>query len=243
MMTNEIILTISLVVLFGSVILFYRLFGKMGLYCMTVFATIVANIEVLLLVDAFGMEMTLGNILFAMTFLVTDILSENEGKRAANLSVVIGVATCILFIVVSQSWMWYVPSPNDWAQPSFRAIFTNTPRMMLASLLVYAIAQAFDVWLYHTWWKLSTRKTGDKHKYLWLRNNGSTMVSQLLNTVLFTVFAFAGTYDIKTMVNIVLSSYVIFVVTSLADTPILYWARRLKEQGKDGIWTAEQAAS
>ncbi|MBS5150552.1 MAG: queuosine precursor transporter [Butyricicoccus pullicaecorum] len=234
-MTNELLLIFSLVMLFGSVLLFYRLFGKVGLYCMTVFATITANIEVLLLVDAFGMEMTLGNILFAMTFLITDILSENEGKRAANFSVAIGIGTCILFILLSQSWILYIPSVNDWAQPAFRTIFTNTPRMMLASLLVYAIAQIFDVWLYHAWWKLSTRKTGDSHKYLWLRNNGSTMISQLLNTVLFTVFAFWGTYDMPTMVSIILSSYVIFVVTSLADTPILYWARKMKEQGKDGL--------
>ncbi|MFR4977896.1 MAG: queuosine precursor transporter [Butyricicoccus sp.] len=234
-MTNELILIVSLVLLFGSVLLFYRLFGKMGLYCMTVFATITANIEVLLLIDAFGMEMTLGNILFAMTFLITDILSENEGKRAANFSVAIGIGTCVLFILLSQSWLLYLPSVNDWAQPAFHTIFTNTPRMMLASLLVYAIAQIFDVWLYHTWWKLSTRWTGDSHKYLWLRNNGSTMISQLLNTVLFTIFAFWGTYDMPTMFSIILSSYVIFVVTSLADTPILYWARRMKEQGKDGL--------
>ncbi|MBS5144161.1 MAG: queuosine precursor transporter [Butyricicoccus pullicaecorum] len=234
-MTNELLLILSLVMLFGSILLFYRLFGKVGLYCMTVFATITANIEVLLLVDAFGMEMTLGNILFAMTFLITDILSENEGKRAANFSVAIGIGTCVLFILLSQSWMLYIPSVNDWAQPAFRTIFTNTPRMMLASLLVYAIAQIFDVWLYHAWWKFSTRRTGDSHKYLWLRNNGSTLISQLLNTVLFTAFAFWGTYDMPTMVSIILSSYVIFVVTSLADTPILYWARKMKEQGKDGL--------
>lgn len=234
-MTNELLLILSLVMLFGSILLFYRLFGKVGLYCMTVFATITANIEVLLLVDAFGMEMTLGNILFAMTFLITDILSENEGKRAANFSVAIGIGTCVLFILLSQSWMLYIPSVNDWAQPAFRTIFTNTPRMMLASLLVYAIAQIFDVWLYHAWWKFSTRRTGDSHKYLWLRNNGSTLISQLLNTVLFTVFAFWGTYDMPTMVSIILSSYVIFVVTSLADTPILYWARKMKEWGKDGL--------
>lgn len=233
-MTNEVLLIVSLVVLYGSVLVFYRLFGKNGLYCVSVIATITANIEVLLLVDAFGMEMTLGNILFAMTFLITDILSENHGKHAANRAVIIGVATSILFLLVSQSWLLYVPSPNDWARPSFEAIFSNTPRMLLASLVVYAIAQVFDVWLYHAWWKLSTKKSGDSHKYLWLRNNGSTLVSQLLNSFLFTAFAFWGTYDLKTLFSIVLSSYVIFIVTSLADTPILYLARRMRECQKIG---------
>ena len=234
-MTNELLLIVSLIILFGSILVFYYLFGKAGMYCMTVIATVTANIEVLLLVNAFGMEMTLGNILFAMTFLVTDILSENEGKDSANLSVIVGIATCIMFILVSQSWMLYTPSPNDWAQPHFRAIFTNTPRMMIASLVVYAIAQVFDVWMYHTWWRLSTRLCGDSSKYLWLRNNGSTLLSQLLNSVLYTFFAFWGTYDFDTLLNIILSSYVIFIVTSLADTPVLYLSRRLKKCGKVGV--------
>lgn len=232
---NEFLLIASLIILFGSVLLFYYLFGKAGMYCMTVLATLTANIEVMLLIDAFGMEMTLGNILFAITFLVTDILSENEGKESANLSVIVGIATCTMFLLISQSWMLYTPSKNDWAQPYFTAVFTNTPRMMLASLVVYAIAQVFDVWMYHTWWRISTRLCGDSQKYLWLRNNGSTMLSQFLNSVLYTVFAFYGTYDNSTLIHITLSSYCIFIVTSLADTPVLYLSRRLKQQGKTGI--------
>ena len=80
-MPNELLLILSLFFLFGSVLVFYRLFGKLGLYVWTVIATIAANIEVLILVDAFGLEQTLGNVLFATTFLVTDILSENHSKK------------------------------------------------------------------------------------------------------------------------------------------------------------------
>ena len=83
-MRNEILLIASLFVIYGMVLLWYCLFGKKGLYCWTVLATIAANIEVMILVDAFGMEQTLGNILFASTFLTTDILSEIEGKKSAN---------------------------------------------------------------------------------------------------------------------------------------------------------------
>lgn len=227
---NELLLIVSMVLLYGSVLLFYRLFGRAGMYCFTVFATIAANIEVLILVDAFGMEMTLGNILFATTFLVTDILSETEGKKPAQKAVVIGIVTCVLFILVSQSWLLYRPSANDWAMPAMQTIFANTPRMMLSSLLVYAIAQGFDVWMYHFWWRLTTGKTGDSRRFLWLRNNGSTLLSQLLNTVLYTLFAFWGTYTADTLVSIILSSYVIFVVTSLADTPIVYLARYIHDQ-------------
>lgn len=229
-MRNELLLFVSLVAVYGAVLLWYRLFGARGLTCFTVFATIAANIEVLLLVDAFGMEMTLGNILFSSTFLVTDILSEVSGKESANRAVKVGIATSVLFILVSQSWLLYQPSPNDLAAPAIRAVFSNTPRLMLASLLVYAVVQVFDVWAYHKWWAWTTRRFGDPRRFLWLRNNASTLVSQLLNTFLFTFAAFFGVYELGTLFSIVLSSYVVFIVTSLADTPAVYLARRIHEK-------------
>ena len=112
-MRNEFLLILSLVFIYTCVVLFYRFLGKAGLYCWTVLATIAANIEVLIVVNAFGMEQTLGNILFASTFLVTDILSETEGKRAANKAVLIGILTSGIFILISQSWMLYTPNANE----------------------------------------------------------------------------------------------------------------------------------
>ena len=125
-----------------------------------------------------------------------------------------------------------MPSANDWVMPSMEAVFSNTPRMMLSSLAVYVIAQNFDVWLYHKWWALTEKRTGDHRAFLWLRNNGSTLISQLLNTVLFTTFAFYGTYDWATLLSVAFSSYVIFIFTSLLDTPFVYAARRLHERKK-----------
>lgn len=229
-MTNELLLMLTLFLIFGLVTASYRFFGKTGLYCWTVFATLLANIEVLLMVNAFGMEMTLGNILFASTFLVTDILSEVAGKKQAQRAVNLGIVTSVCFIIISQSWLLYTPSETDWASPSFHTIFSNTPRLLLASLLVYAVSQKFDVWAYHKWWAYTTKKFGDSKKYLWLRNNGSTLISQLLNTVLYTFGAFLGMYDMATLISICLSSYVIFIFTSLLDTPFVYLARKISAQ-------------
>lgn len=231
-MNNELLLVLSLIVIYGGVLVMYRLFGKTGLYCCTVFATITANIEVLLMVDAFGMEQTLGNILFASTFLVTDILSENEGKKEARTAVNIGIATSIAFIIISQSWLLYTPAESDWARESFQTIFSNTPRLMIVSLVVYAICQRFDVWAYHKWWAFTEKRCGDRARFLWLRNNGSTMISQALNTILYSLGAFWGMYGMGTLINICISSYVIFLVTSLADTPAVYLARKAKSIGK-----------
>lgn len=75
-MINELLLAGSLIFIFSCVLLAYRFFGKTGLYCLSAIVTVLANIEVLILVNAFGAEQTLGNVLFASTFLITDILSE-----------------------------------------------------------------------------------------------------------------------------------------------------------------------
>ncbi len=211
-MNNEFLLIFSLVLNYTFVVLFYHFLGKSGLYCWTVLATIAANIEVLIVVNAFGMEQTLGNILFASTFLVTDILSETEGKHAANKAVVIGILT---------------PNANDWAFPAITSVFRNTPRLMLSSIIVYAIVQTFDVFAYHAIWAKTIKFCSDSKRFLWLRNNGSTLISQFFNTFLYTFAAFWGIYEIKTLMNIVFSSYIIFIFTSLLDTPAVYIARKL----------------
>lgn len=229
-MTNEILIIISFLIIYGSVTAFYRFFGKNGLLAFNVCATLLANIEVLILVRAFGIEMTLGNILFASTFLVTDILSENHSRKDANRAVLISTLCSILFIAVSQIWLLYTPSENDWASGSIRTIFSSTPRIVCSSLLVYLISQLTDVWLYHKWWEWCRKKFGDEKKGLWIRNNGSTMISQLLNTLLYTFFAFYGTYEIHTLLSIFLSSYLIFFVTSLLDTPFVYLCRNIHDK-------------
>ena len=229
-MTNELLIITSFVIIYGGVVAFYRFFGKNGLLAFNVLATLLANIEVLLLVKAFGVEMTLANVIFASTFLITDIMSENHSRKDANRAVVISTFCSLVFIAISQMWLLYTPGENDWASGAFHTIFSSTPRIVCASLLVYLISQLTDVWLYHKWWEWCRKRFGDEKKGLWIRNNGSTMVSQLLNTLLYTFFAFYGTYDIKTLMSIFISSYIIYIITSLLDTPFVYWCRNIHEK-------------
>lgn len=231
-MRNELLLLGSVILIYGTVLVAYRLFKKNGLYAMTVIATILANIEVLLLVDAFAMEMTLGNVMFATTYLITDILSENEGKKEAAKAVWLGVFTSVVMLLFTQYWMLYEPAGSDWASEHIKAIFSTTPRLLLASFLGYVVSQRLDVWLYHKWWNFTEQKTGNKKSFLWLRNNGSTLISQVINTVIFTTIAFAGWYDTKTLFSVMLSSYVVYIFTSLLDTPAVYFARWMKQKEK-----------
>lgn len=228
---NELLLSGSVILIYGAVLLAYRFFGKTGLYAMTVITTVLANIEVLIIVEGFGMEQTLGNVMFASTFLITDILSENEGKKSASRAVWIGVFSSLTMLAFTQYWLLYTPAETDWASEHIRAIFSTTPRMLFASFLAYVISQRFDVWLYHRFWDMTSRLTGSKMSLLWLRNNGATLISQVLNTLIFTFTAFYGWYDTESLIHIMLSSYLIFIVTSLLDTPVVYLGRLMKQKG------------
>ena len=133
---NELLLIGSVILTYGIVLFAYRLFGKTGLYVMTAIATILANIEVTMLVDGFGMEQTLGNVMFASTYLITDILSENESKESANRAVALGIMTSTLMFIFTQYWLLYTPAESDWAAPHVEAIFSTTPRLLLNSFQI-----------------------------------------------------------------------------------------------------------
>ena len=224
---NELLLIMSLVISFGGTVLFFRLFGKSGLFAWIGIAAVFANIEVTILVNAFGMDQTLGNTLFASSFLATDILSEIYGKKDADKGVIVGIFTTVLFIVLSSMWVHYIPAESDWAMPSVKALFANTPRILCASLAGYAISEVLDVWLYHKWWNLTEKKTGSHTKMLWFRNNFSTLISQLINIVVFNFIAFLGIFLLKELISITVACYIIYVITSLLDTPFIYLARKI----------------
>ena len=230
---NELFLIITLLVSFGGTILFLKVFGKGGLFAWIGIATVFANIEVTIVVHAFGMDQTLGNTLFAATFLTTDILSELYGKKEANKGVLAGILTSLTFILLSFLWVHYIPAQSDWASEFVHGLFSNTPRMLLSSLIAYVVSEFIDVTLYHAWWKLTEKKTGSHTKMLWFRNNFSTLISQLVNVVLFNFGAFLGIYSFKELLAITASCYVIYVATSLLDTPFVYIARKIVKKDQE----------
>ncbi len=230
---NELLLIITLLISFGGTLLFLKVFGKGGLFAWIGIATVFANIEVTIVVHAFGMDQTLGNTLFAATFLATDILSEIYGKKEATKGVLAGIFTSLTFIVLSFMWVHYIPAESDWASDFVHGLFSNTPRMLISSLLAYAISEWVDVFLYHAWWNLTEKKTGSHTKMLWFRNNFSTLISQFVNIVIFNFGAFLGIYTFKELVGITAACYVIYVATSLLDTPFIYLARKIAKGNKE----------
>ncbi len=113
----------------------YRWYGAKGVMSWSILATIATNIECLIQIDALGMSMTGGNILFASTFLATDIISEMYGKQKANKLVNLSIITVVLFVVISQTWLFFQPNATDFALPHISSIFSNVPRVMIATLV------------------------------------------------------------------------------------------------------------
>ena len=224
---NELLLIITLLVSFGGTLLFLKVFGKGGLFAWIGIATVFANIEVTLVVRAFGMDQTLGNTLFAATFLATDILSEIYGKKEASKGVLAGIFTSLTFILLSFFWVHYIPAESDWASEFVRGLLLSTSRMLVSRLLAQAISEWSDVFLYHAWWNLTEKKTGSHTKMLWFRNNFSTLISQFVNIVIFNFGAFLGIYEFKELLSITGACYVIYIITSLLDTPFVYLARKI----------------
>ena len=155
---------------------------------------------------------------------------EIPALKEADKAVMMGTLASICFIVISQIWLMYSPSENCFTGDAFKTIFSHTPRIVAASLVVYIVTQLGDVWLYHKWWDWCKKHFSDSRKGLWIRNNGSTLISQLANTVLYTLLAFYGTYDAHTLLSIGLSTYAIYVVISLLDTPFIYICRAMNDR-------------
>ncbi len=187
---------------------------------------ILANIQVMKLITLFGMTATLGNILYGTSFLATDILSENYGKKDANLAVHIGFFMLLMMVVVMKFAILFIPNPHDMAHEALSKIFGLTPRVAGASFCAYAFSQYHDVWMFH----LLKDKTHDK--YLWLRNNVSTMISQAIDTGIFVAVAFYGIYPSSVLLSLFLSTYVIKWIVALSDTWCVYLARKWFREGK-----------
>jgi queuosine precursor transporter len=233
------ILLLMLCAAFSSLLLMARLFGRSGVYVFIIVAIIGANIQVLKAVQFSWMlqPVALGTILFASTYLATDILTECYGRAAANRGVWLGFAGYLLFVLFMMVNLAYAPltpaqaaaSGMEWNLPYhgyMEALFLPMPAFFAASMIAYLVSQLNDVWLY-CWIR---GKTGDK--YLWLRNNASTIVSAAIDTVVFNVFAWvvfrAGPVDTHTLIyTYMLGTFALRVMVALLDTPFLYAAKAL----------------
>ncbi|MBW2997749.1 queuosine precursor transporter [Candidatus Woesearchaeota archaeon] len=176
--------------------------------------TIVANILANKIVVFGPFTVPAGVIAFSMTFLMTDVLSEKWGKQYAKKAVWAGFyANLVLVVSLYIAIAWEAAPFAAEAADMFAAVLRLTPRIFLGGLIAYLISQHHDIWAFHFWRK----KTKGKH--LWFRNNASTIISQLIDSVIFIVIAFYGVFPI---LPLILGQWVVKIIIALIDTPFMY---------------------
>lgn len=211
----------NIVVTFSLVVLIEKLFKKEGVFAWIAIATILANLTVCKMIDAFGFTTSLGNVLFASTFLATDILSEKYSKKDAKRAVYLGIFAGITFVIITQLTLLFIPSSDDVVQESMKTLFSISIRTTLASMTMFFISNMLDVYLYN---KLK-EKFPEK---LWLRNNVSTILCNCIENYFFNTLAFIGIFSIPVIISIATTTSIIEIIIALCDTPFLYISKKLK---------------
>ena len=223
---QELLWLTTLVADLGCTLLLYRFFGKAGLQVAIALAILLANLQGPKLTVIFGLQTSLGVIFYSSIFFATDVLSENYGRKAANKAVRMGFAVSVIVLLMLSLALLYLPSSKPETaefSASIHAAFTTivdfTPRFIFGSLLAYFISQHFDVWAFH---KIKSL-TGER--WLWLRNNGSTLGSQVVDTTIYSLVAWWGIVDLKTALALGAAKYVFKVAIAAIDTVFISWAR------------------
>ena len=165
----------------------------------------------------FGSHLSVAVFSFPVVFLMTDVIGEIYGKRAAKFFVLAGFISTVLFIIysfLSLAMPW--SDDGQWARQGYNQIFGISIRMAIASLAAFLIAEYQDVFSFFFFRK----KLGTK--FFWLRSLLSNLWSQLLDSLIFMVIAFAGVYTTKTLISIIISWWLYKVAMGALYTPLSY---------------------
>ena len=246
---TEVVWFVMLILCFLAILVFLRLFGYVGLYVYSAIAIIAANIQVLkqanfnffssinekIIPFYEPSPIALGTILFASTFLCTDILSEYYGKEKARKNVLIGFCSFLLMTILMLVTIGIQPAEDEWVsmvQESLAILFTPMTSIFVASMIAYLISQYFDIWFF------GYLKTVSSSKLLWLRNNVSTAVSSLIDNTIFSLFAWIilnpNPFPLSDVImTFILGVYLLRVFIAILDTPFIYLAKNFIPKDKD----------
>jgi len=230
LLTNQELLWVLTVVYdLGLAILLYRFFGKHGLYTAVVLGIVLGNLQggKVSELEFFGHTfiVSMGAILYSGIYFATDVLNEKFGRAEANRAVMLGfVANVAVMITLVLSVQFKPSNITGSALEVHKAISTlaiYSPAFVIGSLTAYLISQTFDVWFFH---KIKSY-TGESK--LWLRNNLSTITSQLLDTMIYQfTWVIATGMEWKVAFLLAATKYVFKVLMALVDTVFIYWVRK-----------------
>ena len=187
-----------------------------------IMSLLVANVVAGKVVNLFGFIVPSAVVAYGITFLCTDVINEMWGKKQAQKTVMLGLKVQLASMVLILLAIWLPPAifAVDF-NVAFKAVLGQNVRVVFASLTAYTISQAHDVISFNFW----RNKTKGKHK--WLRNNLSTMTSQIIDTAIFITIAFWGL--VPNLLWMIVSQYIIKAIIALLDTPFFYLLTRTKD--------------
>lgn len=220
---NNLLLVVEIVCCFTALLIAKKFFGKHGVYVWIGLAAVLANVVQGKNAELLGLYAGIGHVLFSSTFLATDILNECYSQKDARKGVLVGLFGNLVYLGTMLIAMAYQPSEIDTIAPHMSAMFGLNIRITLSSMFWFLVSNFGDVWLYD---KLKKATGG---KYLWLRNNVSTILFNCAENFGFAFFAFGGIYGAAQILSIALASTLVEIIVGLCDTPFLYLARKIKD--------------
>lgn len=214
-----------------------------GINMMFVVSLVISNVVTAKLFDTgltlFGTRLALPGaaLCYAITFLATDVIGEIWGKDEANRTVRWGfcgqiLATCL--IILTQ----YLPASDPEKQTAYEALLGQNWIFVIGSMIAYFASQSWDVFFFHKIRDKYIAKHGSTAGGRWLWNNGSTMTSQIIDTVLFIGISFGlgfgWLFDRSmwgSLGTMMLGQYCLKFLLAALDTPFFYFlTRRSKDQ-------------
>lgn len=217
-MTNELIFVAQSLVISGAALGALR-FGSQALVAFICLVCILANLFVTKQIMLFGLNATSSDAFTIGATLGLNLLQEYYGRAITRKTIWINFFLLIFYAVMSQIHLLYVPSSFDSAQPHFVALLSLMPRLAAASLTVYMIAQSADYLLFGFFKRIT------RGRFLIVRNYASMLISQLLDTILFSFLGLYGVID--NLGEIIIISYAIKIVAIAISAPFMYFSRSI----------------
>lgn len=224
---NNVLIFIEVIVVFSLLVLGHKTLGKEAVIAWVPIATILANVITAKNATVFGLSTAIGTVMFASTFLATDILSECYDKKYAKKAVILGLCADIILIISTQIALHYIPSEFDYAHDAMEVLFSLNLRISIASAIMYFLSNMTDIYIFN---KLKDKMKG---RNVWIRNNVATILCNCLENFGFIALAFWGIYDSKTILIIASSTSIVEMIVALLDTPFLYLAIRINKNKEE----------
>lgn len=181
------------------------------------------------IIPFFGLSVSVGIFMVPFAFLITDVVSEVYGAKVARQFLFVGISALAMILIYASIFVILPPHDRYPFNVDYKNVFGASIRIMIASMVALTLSQLHDIWAFEYWKK---RTNG---RFLWLRNNLSTMVSQGIDTLVFMFIAFymvTPQFTAMFIIQLIIPFYMFKILFAMLDTPLVYLGVRWLKKGK-----------